>query len=372
METKKLRSGYTTGTHTTAAFMAVLNLYTRNICPPTVNVALPKKSDQDVAEIVVTQCGELKVKTIKVDNDDLDVTKGCEICVELFEARLQNDHPIEHKPSIITVYGGEFHVYAGPGVGVVTKKGLNTPVGFPAINPTPLSMMRQAAETVLESNFDQTLYVRVSVKDGEIIAKETANAKVGVLGGISILGSSGIVKPISAGAYIDSIAAEISVANASGCDTIVFTLGNTAYLYALEQYDETAVIEVGNFLYDASALLRGSKFNRVVFITSIGKMTKAAQGFKNTHNRFGTIDFALIKRWIALELQTDLEEEEFATVKGIVQTLGSEQVDLFIEMITRKGAESFQCWFEELEVNIRSITALTLENEAVYSKEIVW
>jgi cobalt-precorrin-5B (C1)-methyltransferase len=372
MEKKELRSGYTTGTHTAAAFMALLELYTRKRCPKSVIVTLPKKSNQANAQIIVTQDGDLRVKTIKVDNDDMDVTKGCEICVELFETKIEQNHLIAHEPSIIQVHLGEFHIYAGKGVGVSTKKGLNAPVGFPAINPTPLSMMKEAAEWILDADFDQKLFVRVSVKDGEIIAKETANAKVGVLGGISILGSSGIVKPISAEAYIDSIATEVSVVNASECDTIIFTLGNTAYLYALENYDETAVIEVGNFLYDASKLLKESNLKHFVFISSIGKMTKVAQRFKNTHNRFGTINFELIKGWLNEELEIDLGDEEFTTVKAIVQTLEAQKVDLFIEMMTLKAAQCFQVWFEELGIKIRSIKALTLEKNAVYTKEVVW
>ncbi len=215
-----------------------------------------------------------------MDNDDLDVTKGCEIV-----AKVSNNledlklNPIPHNPYML----GNLKLYAGEGVGVVTKDGLKPPKGYPAINPTPLEAMREVAKGIKEP-----LFATISVTNGEKIAKQTANAKVGVLGGISILGSSGFVKPISNEAYLDSIKAEVEFIRANGYKKVVFTLGSSSLKEALKHYLAEQIVEVGNFIYDGLSL---AKDLDIVLYIGIAKALKIAQGFKNTHNRFGSIDF---------------------------------------------------------------------------------
>ena len=350
---QQLRSGYTTGTHATAIFLASLEEFFNGTLFERLCVVLPQEKE---ATIEVQREALYCFSTIKGDNDDMDVTKGCTIRFTLSKYPPQNLK--EQTPSLITINKTKVFLYAGDGVGVVTKKGLKITPPHPAINPTPLLMMQENARKIV-ANAEVTLYGVFSVVNGQNIAKETANAKVGVVGGISILGTRGIVKPVSASAYIDSIEAEIAVSVAESQEEIVFTLGNSAYDYAKEHYNETCIIEIGNFVYDALERLQKHSVKRVVFITSVAKMCKVAQGFKNTHNRFGSIDFDEVKRWL-YELDCDLGEEEFVTLKGVLAELNSEEKEKFIALLSKKALLQLQSWSMELQLDTKSTEVITL------------
>jgi len=317
---KVLKKGYTTGVHTSFAFKSALQTF------------------------LVTKKLSIS-KTIKMDNDDLDVTKGCEIVVSissnLHELKLNS---IQHKPYILISNGTTLEIYAGIGVGIVTKDGLKPPKNHPAINPKPLSVLNE-----LYSEFNTTnlkLYCTVSVTDGEEIAKQTANSKVGVLQGISILGTTGFVKPISATAYIDSIEQELNFASSNGYDSIIFTLGNTAYAKAKELNKTCYIIEIGNFIYDGINLAVQKEFKHIELWLGIGKLVKIAQGFKNTHNRFGGIDFNIVQNWVIIDIK------ECLTVKRVRELLGDDSVK-FDTIAELKAKEQLNQWFNrDIEVHI--------------------
>ncbi|MBL0707659.1 MAG: cobalt-precorrin-5B (C(1))-methyltransferase [Sulfurimonas sp.] len=364
---KELRSGYTTGTHATAVFGAVLKEYCEYIIVDTFELRLKNSID---AKIEVKQEKKLHFSTIKVDNDDLDVTKGCSIHIELF---LEPPKGLKtQQPSLLEVKNTKIFIYGGDGVGIVTKPGLKIQANFPAINPVPLKMMQDVAVDIIKQNKESNLHFVFSVIDGQEIAKQTANAKVGVIGGISILGTRGIVKPISADAYLDSIDTEIKFIDASSYEIIVFTLGNTAHDYANAHYDEEQVVEIGNFIYDSSKMLKNTKFKKVVFITSVAKMCKIAQGCKNTHNRFGGIDFDEVFSWLNDELDIDLQNQEFVTLKAVLQKLTDEQTKLFTSLLGYKSAKSFKKWFLELDIDIKQLNIITLQGNDIVKKELKW
>ena len=361
---EKLRSGYTTGTHATAILVACLYEFFEKKIVDSLEVLLPKEK---VAKIEVIREKSLLFSTIKGDNDDMDVTKG----VKIFSL-LQKERPTNLKkqtPTLLTLNHLKLYVWAGDGIGVVTKKGLKIRPNHPAINPTPLAMMQENSLSIV-GDAKEELHVIFSVEDGEEIAKSTANAKVGVLGGISILGTRGIVKPVSSSAYIDSIETEINVAAAFDESVVVFTLGNTAVDFAREYYSETSVVEIGNFIYDASAKLQNHQFKKVVFITSIAKMTKLAQGFKNTHNKFGTIDFTEVREWIEEEFKYRIQEENFVTLKGVLLSLPQEYHEAFTRLITHKSALKFKEWFLDLGVETKIVEIITLPKSI--REELKW
>jgi len=366
---KALRSGYSTGTHATAILGALLHKEYKNALITNIEVTLPTSQ---IANIEVKHENKRHFSTIKVDNDDIDVTKGCCINAKLFNERPPVLKEINQLPSILNVHNGKIYIYAGAGVGVVTKKGLKVEPNYPAINPTPLSMMKSISLDVLNESFSDDIHIVFSVDEGEEIAKSTANSKVGVLGGISILGTRGIVKPISAGAYIDSIETEIDVISASKLDEIIFTLGNTAHDYAIKLYGNESVVEIGNFIYDASSRLKEKKFKKFIFISSIAKMTKVAQGFKNSHNKYGFIDFDALREVITDETGINLADEEFLTVKAIVQSLNQNEVEEFIHIINQKAGEKFIDYFKELGVDIKELEIVTLESNEVYKRSLSW
>ena len=315
---KKLRKGYTTGVHTSFAFSSALQAF-------------------------LATNGLVKSITHKMDNDDLDVTKGCEIVVSVSDKKEDLElNKMAHKPYII----GSLELYAGVGVGVVTKDGLKPPKGFPAINPTPLKAIE---EIYRRFSSMKKIFCSISVSNGEELAKQTANAKVGVVGGISILGTTGFVKPISTDAYMDSIRTELGVAKANGYEQVVLTLGNSSFAYAKEHYDEMQIVEIGNFVYDAINMVKDLGLKKVVFICGIGKATKVMQGCKNTHNRFGSIDFVSLKDKIAQRLGIDVDIESTKTVKGITTQLRGE-VDEFYQLVTLQTNEQIEHWFNDLDI----------------------
>ncbi|MBL4730163.1 MAG: cobalt-precorrin-5B (C(1))-methyltransferase [Sulfurimonas sp.] len=363
---QELRSGYTTGTHASAVLGAVLKNYFDKKILESIGVVLPKGK---LVDIDVSYVGEHHFKTIKVDNDDLDVTKGCCIHAELFTSKPKNLK--EQKPALFEVKNTHFFIYAGDGVGVATKEGLKIAPNSPAINPVPLSMMREMALGIKDED-KRDFHIIISVENGEEIAKETANAKVGVLGGISILGTRGIVKPISADAYLDSIETEIAVAGANGVKNIVFTLGNTSHDYANAHYEELQVIEVGNFVYEASQKLIEMNFTRMTFICGSAKMCKVAQGCKNTHNRFGGINFDTVNLWMADEVGIDFKDEKFTTLKAMLLKLTEEEVKHFVSFLSFKAGKSFQAWFEELEIRTKEIEIITVGGKEIIKRNVKW
>ena len=337
MSEKQLKKGYTTGAHTYMIFRSALYCF------------------------LATK--ELSIsKTNKMDNDDLDVTKGCEIIVTIStKSKDLTLNSIEHQPSTYTIGSNKLSLYAGEGVGVVTKKGLKIAPNFPAINPAPRDAIFEAFKEITQGYENLDLCCSVSVTDGENIARQTANSKVGVMGGISILGTKGIVKPVSSSAYIDSVKTEIEFAVKNEYNTLYFTLGNSAFEVAKKHSNEEAIIEIGNFIYDSIELAVDLNVNEVVFLCGIGKMTKVYQGFKNTHNRFGVIDFELLQKDIKEELDYEVDIESTLTVKGISQEL--EKVGLlekFYTMITQKANEQIKLWHKKSNVK-----AIILEQKDV-------
>lgn len=332
---KELKKGYTTGAHTSWAFKSALSSFILS--------------------------GEFCIaKTNKMDNDDLDITKGCEIVVSI--SNNKDDltlNPLFQKPYLLEAKVATMELYAGEGVGVVTKKGLKPPKDYPAINPKPLKALSELFYTMYDKK--QNLYASVSVTDGKEIAKQTANAKVGVIGGISILGTTGFVKPVSSSAYIDSVATEINFAHNNGYEKLYFTLGNSAFNVAKKHSSQEAIIEIGNFVYDSIKIAKDIGVKEVVFLCGIGKMTKVYQGFKNTHNRFGVIDFEELKDDIQKELSFSVDIESTLTVKGISEQLEKQGLlEEFYKLITLKANKQIQTWHKNANVK-----AIILEQKEV-------
>ncbi len=199
-----LKKGYTTGVHAAFAFKSALFVY---LSTSLKTISISKK----------------------MDNDDLDVTKGCEIVVEISSTLKDLTlNPLKHRPQIIKSSSNTLYLFAGKGVGVVTKRGLKIPPSFPAVNPAPLKAIENIFIDLTKNRNNLKIFASVGVIDGERIAKDTANEKVGVLGGISILGESGFVNPVSADAYIDSIKEEMRVAFFHK-RRVVFTIGKTSF-----------------------------------------------------------------------------------------------------------------------------------------------
>lgn len=264
---KPMREGHTTGATATAAMKAAI-LALRGEFPRMVTVLSPQHVEITVPiESARAEDGVGEATALKDGGDDLDCTHGTPIVVRV---RYVETPGLELK--------------AGVGVGTVTKPGLQVPVGKPAINPGPQVMMRYVYEELVGG--DRGLEVTVSVPKGAELAKETLNPAMGVMGGISILGTTGIVKPMSEDAYKRSLAPQMSVIKACGYDVAVLAPGRIGETAALRMGVQKDVIaETSNFIGFMLEQAVAAGFKKILLIGHMGKLVKVANGSFHTYNR---------------------------------------------------------------------------------------
>jgi len=281
-----LRSGYTTGSCATATSLAAARLLLTGNKSDAVEIVLPK-GQRVVMQLQFCRvdAGVAEAGTIKDAGDDPDVTHGA-----LIFARVK----LCSEPGV--------RFFAGPGVGTVTLPGLTLPVGEPAINPVPRQMMirhliQLAAETDYAGGFDVT----IGVENGEQLALKTMNARLGIIGGLSILGTTGIVRPFSCSAYIASIQQGIDVAHANGYTHIAACTGNASEDAMRKRYQlaETALIEMGDFAGAVLKHLRKVPMQRLSICGGFGKISKLAGGNLDLHSKNSSIDLPQLAAWAA-------------------------------------------------------------------------
>ena len=290
-----LRKGYTTGTCAAAAAKAAAIAFFTGRKIKEVQTILPAG---EAVTLPVYRCEIGKdtatASVIKDAGDDPDVTNGAEIIAEIQgqgpRVKGQGDKAFQ-----FTVYSLQFTVYGGKGVGIVTKPGLAIPIGEPAINPVPRKMIEESVKEAvgyLNSELrtpNSELYLTLSVPDGEEIAKKTMNARLGITGGISILGTTGIVEPLSLSAYRHSIVCALDVAVASGCREILFSTGRSSEKVAEKEIKlpEEAFILVGDHmgfaLKEARNKMHDARCKKIIIVGQFGKFSKLAAGHFETH-----------------------------------------------------------------------------------------
>ena len=264
-----LKTGFTTGACATAATKAAALSLLFDEYPEEVHFALP---DGEIMTIPVTYEAKGVASVIKDSSDDPDVTKGCKMTSTI---TLENSDGFS-----VTFLQGE-------GVGKVTLPGLGIPVGDPAVNPTPRKMIENELRAIVESAPSlreraggEAFLVTISVENGAEIALKTFNHKVGVVGGISIIGTSGIVSPLSNEAFVQSIRRELDVAWAIGCRTI----GLVAGMKSEKALEGIRCVHYGNFVGEALKAAREVGFEDVHIAIMIGKAVKLAEGHLDTHS----------------------------------------------------------------------------------------
>ncbi len=276
-----LRTGWTTGTCASAAAKAAYLAYSSGQRPDRVEVALP--SGRRVGfPLQWDDAGRAVV--VKDAGDDPDCTNGARITAEV-----RADGA-----------GGEHVLRAGEGVGTITKPGLGLGVGAPAINAVPRRMILAA----LAEAGTEPVTVIFSVPEGEAMAAETTNARLGIVGGISILGTSGIVRPFSTASYRASVVQQIDVAAAQGERTVVLATGARSEAAATRLYpglDPVCVVEVGDFTGIALRRAAHVGMHKVIFVGMAGKLAKLTAGVMMTHFHRSEVDTALLA---ALAIET--------------------------------------------------------------------
>ena len=280
---EKLRTGWTTGTCAAAAAKAAATALITGEPQGRVEVRLPGKGDKRRVSFEVERCevgeGWAEAVVIKDAGDDPDVTHG---------ARLTARVSWKEEPGI--------SLDRGEGVGVVTKPGLGLPVGGPAINDVPRRMISYSLDEVLHAG-ERGVRAVISVPGGEKMAEKTTNARLGIVGGISILGTTGIVRPFSTAAWAASVVQAVDVMGAQGLDTFVLSTGGLterAAMRLLPALEEVCFIEVGDFTGQAIKGAVKNGLRRGFFVGMVGKLTKLAAGVMMTHWTRSKVDNELL------------------------------------------------------------------------------
>ena len=297
----ELKIGYTTGSCATAATKAALLSLITGEKTEKVSITLPSGEMIYIpTRVILSEEGKASAVVIKDAGDDPDVTHGKEIVSTI---ALNADHK-----------GVRF--LQGKGVGMITLPGLDIPIGEPAINKTPRMMMKREIFKVLrhyEDLFTNGLQtgvdVTISVPEGEELAKKTFNPRLGIVGGISIIGTSGVVKPFSSAAFIGSIRREMQVAKALGCKHIVINSGAKSEKYIKKLYPDflsNAFVHYGNFIGDAIEIAKEEGFQKLTMGIMLGKAVKLAEGNLDTHSKKVVMNKDFLKS-IAQEAKCEVE-----------------------------------------------------------------
>jgi cobalt-precorrin-5B (C1)-methyltransferase len=278
-EDRPLRRGWTTGTCAAGAAKAACAALVGGEFPDPVEVTLPGGQTPSFALAQWSRDGDAATAAIVKDaGDDPDVTHGALVLAT-----------VRRGPA-----GSGVSFKAGPGVGTVTRPGLPVAVGEPAINPVPRAMIAQAISEVAGEGGD--FEVEVSVADGEKLAQRTMNPRLGIVGGLSILGTTGIVIPYSCSAWIASIHRGVDVARAMGLDHVIGATGSASEAAAqkLHGASETALIDMGDFVGGMLKYIRAHPVARVTVAGGVAKMSKLAQGLLDLHSKRGLPDLTAL------------------------------------------------------------------------------
>src|SRR5437588_3461841 len=287
-ETAPLRRGWTTGACAAAAARAAFAALLTGDFPDPVAIRLPRgETPSFPLALAEHRNGAARAGIVKDAGDDPDVTHGALIVAELAWA----------------APGSGIAFRAGEGVGTVTRAGLALAVGEPAINPAPRAMIRDTLLDLAEANGapPPDLTVTIAIPGGERLAERTMNARLGIVGGLSVLGTTGIVVPYSCSSWIHALHPGIDVARAAGFDHIAAATGNTSERAVQRLYDlpEAALIDMGDFVGGTLKYLRRHPVPRLTLAGGFAKMAKLAQGHLDLHSSRSRLDAAALANMLA-------------------------------------------------------------------------
>ena len=298
---KKYRRGYTTGSCATAVSKAAVYMLLTNEKIDTVNIDTPKgiylsipvvsseiKKNEDTGEIY-------SICSVEKDGgDDIDATNGIEIFAK---ATWVYEDEIDKSEKNFSFEGDGFCVFSGEGVGIITKKGLSVEPGRPAINPVPQKMIAKEVESVLKASEESILKnnsnerkriikITIFIPKGEEVANKTFNPRLGIVGGISIIGTSGIVEPMSDDGWKKSLSIELNMKKELGMDKIILVPGNHGESFISDRIGEnSSVVRTSNFLGYMLMEAKRMGFKKILLAGHIGKFIKLSAGIFNTHSK---------------------------------------------------------------------------------------
>ena len=288
MVRKRLREGFTTGSAAAAGAKAAIFFLSGRRGIKEVEIPLPIGGRLVIpVECVETLKEGVRATVVKDGGDDPDAT-----------------HRAKVRSTVCLIPGsmnGQVTVYGGRGVGRVTRPGLPVAVGEAAINPVPRQQITEAVQEGLrESRLTGAVSVTIDVVNGEKIAKKTLNPRLGIIGGISILGTRGTVKPFSHEAYKETITLSMDVVRANGLDTVALSTGGKSEGFLKGIYPrlpDLVFIQVADFFAFSLEEATARGFHNIVYACFFGKLVKMAQGHPYTHAKASQIDFGALARW---------------------------------------------------------------------------
>jgi len=286
---RKLRTGFTTGTAAAAAAKGALLSLFKGHGPDEVSVVL---LTGDTITIPIHSCRiddarNASCTVIKDAGDDPDITNGAEIGANVSLLDKRETDPV--------------HIFGGEGVGQITKPGLEVSPGEPAINPGPRKMITRSIKSVLKDlNKNTAVSVEIFVPEGRKLSEKTLNARLGIIGGISILGTTGLVKPLSHEAYIATVQSAISVARAQGIERIVLTTGRRSERFSQALWPHLPIesfVQIGDFFKRSLEIASSKRFESICIAVFFGKAIKMAQGVPHTHAASATLTLRQLGGW---------------------------------------------------------------------------
>ena len=346
---KRLRLGYTTGSCAAAAAKAAAWMLLTGRKKDTIRLQTPKgiELNLDVLETELSPDG-VRCAIQKDSGDDPDVTRGTLIFAAVKKSGKAG----------VTIDGGE-------GIGRVTKLGLDQPVGAAAINSVPRKMIEEnVREVCMLVGYDGGIDVTISAPEGEALAKKTFNPRLGIEGGISILGTSGIVEPMSEQALLDTIYVELRQRRESGADYVLLAPGNYGadYIRDFIGLDPKTAVLTSNFIGDSLEFCKEFGFHGALLIGHIGKFVKLAGGMWNTHSKFGDCRMELLAAHAAaLGLRQEKTQELLSCVMCDDALRILREEGLYAPLLSRLA--------ERIEVQLQHKCGPMAAGAIVFSKE---
>jgi cobalt-precorrin-5B (C1)-methyltransferase len=355
---KKLRSGFSTGACAAAAATAAWKFFQDGQLRYKLEVLFPdgKLRAMSVAGCRLSATGVAEATIIKDGGDDPDVTDG--ICLRVLISEIR-ENEIKPEDFLLDCGGQKLFLRGALGVGKVTRPGLDVLPGKWAINSGPRRMVKENLARAGYGRQPKRYMVSIYAENGEQIARKTLNPTLGVLGGISILGTSGIVVPYSHAAYIATIKVLLKGAKAAGCDVVALATGGRTQRAVSRDFPslpELALVRIGDFIADSLKIAAEQKFSRVIVACMYGKLYKYAQGHTYTHAH--TVKLSCVRlAEITREVGGGADDaDRCASSRSVREALESFPADLqtaVLEFLGRRALRQFESWCPSVKVEIR-------------------
>ena len=318
---KNLRGGFTTGAAAAAGVKAALIYFTSGEIVDFVEITA---LDGTLLNIPINRVEKIsdtvKVEVIKDSGDDPDITNG----VSIF--------------TTTKIIGNEIIFRAGAGVGKITKRGLQLSIGEPAINPGPRQLIKNVAQ---EFNI-AGLEVEISIPAGVELAKKTLNPILGVEGGLSIIGTTGVLRPMSEDAFKNSLVPQIDVAKAAGFETLIFVPGKIGETIAKKiGFEAAAIIQTSNFIGFMLEAAAERQIAKIILCGHIGKLIKVAAGIFHTHNRIADARLETLAAYAAAEGLSAVEVQKILaanTTEDATQIISANHLEIVYEKIAARAS----------------------------------